>query len=313
MILFWIIFFALIGVILFLDLGIFNKENHIIGAKEALRWTLVWITVSLIFNIGIYFLYEHSLIEGPKGAVSGFAAAMEYLTGYIIEKSLSLDNIFVMAAIFSYFKIPQIYQHRVLFWGIFGAIFLRGIFILGGSTILLHFEWFMYIFGFILVFSAVKMLIKQENKENDLEKNTIVLFFQKILPVTTQIEGHSFFIKKKGKIFVTPLLVALLTIEFSDILFAVDSIPAIFAVTIDPFIVFTSNIMAILGLRSLYFALAAMLSKFEKLKYSIIFILAFVGIKILIANLYHIPTITSLTIIITALLAGIIASLRKSA
>lgn len=311
MILFWLIFLALVGFILLLDLGVFNKKDHVIGVKEALRWTLVWILVSLAFDVGVYFLYGHGLMTGPKGPVEGYEAALEYLTGYVIEKSLSLDNIFVMAAIFSYFKIPQIYQHRVLFWGILGAIILRGIFILGGTALILHFEWIMYVFGVVLIFSAAKMLFGKENDETDLEKNGVVRFCKKFLPVTTRIEGHAFTVKENGKRFITPLFMALIVIESSDVLFAVDSIPAIFAVTLDPFIVFTSNIMAILGLRSLYFALAAMLSKFSNLKYSIIFILAFVGVKMLVADFWNFSTIESLGIILAALLAGILASVKN--
>lgn len=311
MILFWLIFLALVGFILLLDLGVFNKKDHVIGVKEALRWTLVWILVSLAFDVGVYFLYGHGLMIGPKGPVEGYEAALEYLTGYVIEKSLSLDNIFVMAAIFGYFKIPQIYQHRVLFWGILGAIILRGIFILGGTALILHFEWIMYVFGVVLIFSAAKMLFGKENDETDLEKNGVVRFCKKFLPVTTRIEGHAFTVKENGKRFVTPLFMALIVIESSDVLFAVDSIPAIFAVTLDPFIVFTSNIMAILGLRSLYFALAAMLTKFSKLKYAIIFILAFVGIKMLAADFLSIPTFASLGVILSSLLIGITASLAN--
>lgn len=312
MILFWLIFLALVGFILLLDLGVFNKKDHVIGVKEALRWTLVWILVSLAFDVGIYFLYEYGFMVGPKGPVDGAEAALEYLTGYIIEKTLSLDNIFVMVAIFGYFKIPQIYQHRVLFWGILGAIILRGIFILGGTALILHFEWIMYVFGVVLIFSAAKMLFGKENDETDLEKNGVVRFCKKFLPVTTRIEGHAFTVKENGKRFITPLFMALIVIESSDVLFAVDSIPAIFAVTLDPFIVFTSNIMAILGLRSLYFALAAMLTKFSKLKYAIIFILAFVGVKMLIVEFYSIPTAASLGVIVAALLIGILASLKKA-
>lgn len=312
MFIFWLIFLFLIGFILILDLGVLNKKDHVMGIKEALRWTLVWILVSLAFNVAIYFLYGHGLIEGPKAPIEGYEAALEYLTGYIIEKSLSLDNIFVMAAIFSYFKIPQKYQHRVLFWGIIGAIILRGIFILGGTALILRFEWLMYVFGVVLIISAAKMLFGKENGDKDLEKNAVVRLCKKFLPVTTKIDGHSFFIKENGKWFITPLLLALFVIETSDVLFAMDSIPAIFAVTLDPFIVFTSNIMAILGLRSLYFALAAMLTKFTKLKYAIIFILAFVGMKMLIMDFYNISTIASLAVILAALLAGILASLVKN-
>lgn len=312
MVLFWILFLVLVGIILALDLGVFNKKDHVISVGEALRWTGVWILVSLAFDVAIFFLYGNGIIEGPKGPIAGSEAALEYLTGYVIEKSLSLDNIFVMAAIFAYFKIPQIYQHRVLFWGILGAIILRGIFIFGGTALILHFGWIMYIFGVILIFTALKMLFGKDDEEQNLEKNAVVRFCRAFLPVTTKMEGHAFIIKENGKRFITPLLVTLFVIETSDVLFAVDSIPAIFAVTLDPFIVFTSNIMAILGLRSLYFALAAMLAKFAKLKYAIVFILAFIGVKMLIAELYEIPTAISLALIVVALVAGTLASLVKN-
>ena len=306
MIIFWIAFLILVAGMLALDLGVFNKKDHEIGVGEALRWTGVWIGVSLLFNLALYFLYGKGYI--PNTELSGGEAALEFLTGYIIEKSLSMDNIFVMAAIFGYFKIPKIYQHRVLFWGILGAIIFRGVFVIGGSALLHHFEWIMYVFGALLIFSALKMLFSKEDEEQDLSQNTVVKLAKKFFPITTKIEGHAFFLKENGKRYITPLLLSLLVIETTDIFFAVDSIPAIFAVTRDPFIVFTSNIMAILGLRSLYFALAAMLGKFHLLKYALVFILGFVGVKMLIMEVYKIPTWISLSVIVFALGLGIAAS-----
>jgi tellurite resistance protein TerC len=306
MIIFWIAFLILVAGMLALDLGVFNKKDHEIGVGEALRWTGVWIGVSLLFNLALYFLYGKGYI--PNTELSGGEAALEFLTGYIIEKSLSMDNIFVMAAIFGYFKIPKIYQHRVLFWGILGAIIFRGVFVIGGAALLHHFEWIMYVFGALLIFSALKMLFSKEDEEQDLSQNTVVKLAKKFFPITTKIEGHAFFLKENGKRFITPLLLSLLVIETTDIFFAVDSIPAIFAVTQDPFIVFTSNIMAILGLRSLYFALAAMLGKFHLLKYALVFILGFVGVKMLIMEVYKIPTWISLSVIVFALGLGIAAS-----
>lgn len=306
MLIFWIAFLILVAAMLALDLGVFNKKDHEIGVGEALRWTGVWIGVSLLFNAALYFLYGKGYIPGTE--LSGSEAALEFLTGYIIEKSLSMDNIFVMAAIFGYFKIPKIYQHRVLFWGILGAIIFRGVFVIGGAALLHHFEWIMYVFGALLIFSALKMLFSKEDEEQDLSQNTVVKLAKKFFPITTKIEGHAFFLKENGKRFITPLFLSLLVIETTDIFFAVDSIPAIFAVTRDPFIVFTSNIMAILGLRSLYFALAAMLGKFHLLKYALVFILGFVGVKMLIMELYKIPTWISLSIIVLALGLGIVAS-----
>lgn len=306
MLIFWIAFLILVAAMLALDLGVFNKKDHEIGVGEALRWTGVWIGVSLLFNAALYFLYGQGYIPGTE--LSGSEAALEFLTGYIIEKSLSMDNIFVMAAIFGYFKIPKIYQHRVLFWGILGAIIFRGVFVIGGAALLHHFEWIMYVFGALLIFSALKMLFSKEDEEQDLSQNTVVKLAKKFFPITTKIEGHAFFLKENGKRFITPLFLSLLVIETTDIFFAVDSIPAIFAVTRDPFIVFTSNIMAILGLRSLYFALAAMLGKFHLLKYALVFILGFVGVKMLIMELYKIPTWISLSVIVLALGLGIAAS-----
>lgn len=306
MIIFWIAFLILVAGMLALDLGVFNKKDHEIGVGEALRWTGVWIGVSLLFNLALYFLYGKGYI--PNTELSGGEAALEFLTGYIIEKSLSMDNIFVMAAIFGYFKIPKIYQHRVLFWGILGAIIFRGVFVIGGAALLHHFEWIMYVFGALLIFSALKMLFSKEDEEQDLSQNTVVKLAKKFFPITTKIEGHAFFLKENGKRYITPLFLSLLVIETTDIFFAVDSIPAIFAVTLDPFIVFTSNIMAILGLRSLYFALAAMLGKFHLLKYALVFILGFVGVKMLIMEVYKIPTWISLSVIVFALGLGIAAS-----
>lgn len=306
MIIFWIAFLILVAGMLALDLGVFNKKDHEIGVREALRWTGVWIGVSLLFNLALYFLYGKGYI--PNTELSGGEAALEFLTGYIIEKSLSMDNIFVMAAIFGYFKIPKIYQHRVLFWGILGAIIFRGVFVIGGAALLHHFEWIMYVFGALLIFSALKMLFSKEDEEQDLSQNTVVKLAKKFFPITTKIEGHAFFLKENGKRYITPLFLSLLVIETTDIFFAVDSIPAIFAVTRDPFIVFTSNIMAILGLRSLYFALAAMLGKFHLLKYALVFILGFVGVKMLIMEVYKIPTWISLSVIVFALGLGIAAS-----
>lgn len=311
MVLFWILFLAFVGLLLALDLGVFNKKDHEIEVGEALKWTAVWIACSLIFNVALFFLYEKGFITGPSGPVSGLEAAGEYLTGYIIEKSLSLDNIFVMAAIFSYFRIPRLYQHRVLFWGILGAIVLRGVFILAGSALIQHFSWIMYLFGALLLYSAFKMLFMGDDDKQDLSKNKIVILAKKFLPLTTKFRGHAFMVKAGKKRFFTPLFLALVVIETSDVLFATDSIPAIFGVTLDPFIVFTSNIMAILGLRSLYFALAAMLGKFDKLKYAIVFVLAFIGVKMLIEELYKIPTAISLGVIVVALTAGVIASQIK--
>lgn len=314
MIFFWLGFVALVCCMLALDLGVFNKNDHEIGTREALRWTGVWIAVSLLFSIFIYFAYQnHWLGIGhipgwPQS--SGRDATLNFLTGYIVEKSLSLDNIFVMALIFKSFAIPRMLQHRVLFWGILGALVMRGVMIGAGAALVMRFSWVMYIFGAFLVYTALKMhFAGDEHQESiDPEKNQLVRIARKIFPVSPGLDGHKFFTRIDGRLAITPLLLVLLIIESTDLLFAVDSIPAIFAITTDPFLVFTSNILAILGLRSLYFALAAMMEQFRHLKTSIIFVLGFVGIKMLIVDFMHIPSWLSLLIILLTLGAGVGAS-----
>lgn len=311
MIIFWIGFLVLVGLMLALDLLVLNKKDHEIGVKEALKWTALWIFCALLFGVFIFFAYDnHWLGIGLHGnaSVSGLDAAVEYLTGYVLEKSLSLDNIFVMAAIFSYFGIPRLYQHRVLFWGILGALVLRGIFIIGGTALLSNFHYLMYLFGAFLIFTATKMQLSKDDGEVDPSKNLAVKIAKKFFPVTEERHGHDFFLLKDGKRFATPLFLALVVIESSDVLFAVDSIPAVFGVTLDPFIVFTSNIMALLGLRSLYFALAAMLGMFRFLKNSLVVVLAFVGVKMLIADFVEMPSWVSLAVVAVMIGIGILAS-----
>ena len=301
----WIAFLLLVIGMLALDLGVFHKEDKIISVKEAFLWTGIWISVSLVFSIGIFFIYQY------QNAALGAEKVLEYLTAYVVEKSLSLDNIFVMAAIFSFFKVPKKYQHRVLFWGILGAIVLRGIFIFAGTALIVKFSWLMYVFGVLLIVSAIKMGISKEDHDEDLSKNFAVKMAKKFFHVTPTFHGHAFTVLVDGVRHITPLLLALIVIETSDVMFAVDSIPAVFSVTLDPFIVFTSNIMAILGLRSLYFALSAMLGKFAYLKYALVLILAFVGVKMIIVHLVHIPTVLSLALIVLSITIGILASFRK--
>lgn len=310
--LYWILFLAFIGVMLAVDLGVFHRETKDVKVSEALAWTGFWIGFALAFNVAVYFLYDYGVLLGPNGIVSGSEAALEFFTGYIIEKSLSLDNIFVMSAIFAYFKIPMKFQYRVLFWGVLGAIVLRGVFILGGVALVNNFSWIMYVFGFILVVSAIKMFFSSASgfSGESLDDNVFVKIVRGFLPVAETINGK-FFIKEHGRTFATPMLVALVVVEGSDVLFAVDSIPAVFGITRDPFIVYTSNIMALLGLRHLYFALAAMLVKFEKLKYAMSFVLGFIGVKMMAAEFYEIPTAFSLSVIIGILACGIIASVIK--
>lgn len=307
----WIGFIALVIFLLVLDLGVFHKKDHVISVKEALLWTGFWIVLALLFGIFIYYAYEDhffGIAIDSHSISSGNDALLKYYTGYIIEKSLSLDNIFVIAIIFSYFGVPLQYQHRVLFYGILGALVFRAIMIIAGSALIQNFSWMIYVFGGILIITAVKMLFSN-HEEVDPEKNFLVKLARKIFPVSEKIEGHNFFTKINGKTSITPLFLVLVVIENTDVIFAVDSIPAIFAVTTDPFIVFTSNVFAILGLRSLYFALAAMMNKFKYLKISLVFILAYVGVKMLMSNFYHIPTLISLGIIIAAISIGITVSL----
>jgi len=307
----WLGFILLILILLALDLGLLHRKAHIIKTKEAFLWTSFWILLSLLFNWLIYYMYEHHWFSIGKeigNELNGTDAALKFFTGYILEKSLSLDNIFVIALIFSYFNVPAIYQHRVLFWGILGAIILRGMMITLGVALIERFSWMVYIFGIFLIITAIKLLISRHDNIRP-EKNALVKLAQKIFPISNQYEREHFFVYIKGKLTITPLFLVLLVVESSDVMFAIDSIPAIFAVTTDPFIVFTSNIFAILGLRSLYFALAAIIEKFRYLKMSLVYILVYVGIKMILSHHYPIPTFISLTIITGILLVGIIASI----
>jgi len=310
----WFGFILLVFLLLALDLGVFHKKDEAMSTKSALLWTAFWIFLSLLFNAFIFFAYEHHLLGigiHIGHDVGGHDAAIKYFTGYIIEKSLSLDNIFVIAMIFAYFRVPDIYQHRVLFWGILGALLMRGMMIAAGAALIQKFDWMIYVFGGLLIITALKMLFSKDEEihPND---NPLVKLARKIFPVTGHYKGHKFFTIENGKRAITPLFLVLLVIESTDVIFAVDSIPAIFAITTDPYIVFTSNIFAILGLRSLYFALAAMINKFRYLKISIVIVLIYVGIKMLISELYHIPTLASLAIIVLILITGILVSLRKT-
>lgn len=314
MILLWVGFIILIILLLALDLGVLNKKAHVIGIKEAIYWSTLWITLGMLFSFAIYYVYEHHWMDiglGVNSSIDGHTASLEYITGYLIEKSLSLDNIFVIALIFSYFKVPAIYQHRVLFWGILGAIIMRGIMIGAGAFLISKFYWTNYLFGAFLIFTSIKMLVSDDHKV-DPEHNPLVKLARRIYPVTHSYHEQHFMLNIEGRHFITPLFIALLVVESSDVMFAVDSIPAIFAVTHDPFIVFTSNIFAILGLRSLYFALAAMIEKFVYLKFSLVFILAYVGVKMILAHTYPIPTFASLAIIAVVLMVGIAASIVRN-
>jgi tellurite resistance protein TerC len=307
----WILFFALVFIILALDLGVFNKTPHIISTKEASKWTAIWVSVSIAFSGIIYWLYGTNYIANPNN-LSQTGAALKFITGYLIELSLSVDNIFVIAIIFASFKIPQKYQHRVLFWGILGAIVFRGLMISFGVVLINKFSWTTYLFGVFLIFTAMKMLFSKDEEDFEPKDSFVYKTLGKIIPITSETDKENFFIKTaKGKA-ATPLFVALIVIEVMDVLFAVDSVPAILAITSDPFLVFSSNIFAILGLRSMYFFLANMLEKFSYLEYSLIAILTFVGLKMLLHDYIEIPEWASLAFIAVALGVGIVVSLQKS-
>jgi tellurite resistance protein TerC len=277
-----------------LDLGIFHRKAHVVQPKEAGIWTAVWATLALIFA-GILFFWR------------GADPALLFATGYLVELSLSADNIFVIVMLFGYFRVPEKYQHRVLFWGILGALLMRGAFIGMGAFLIQKLDWILYIFGAFLVVTGIKMAMRQD-EEFDAEKNVIMRTARRFLRVTNEYHGQKFFVRETGLLVATPLFLVLLLVEFTDLVFAVDSIPAIFAVTTDPFIVYTSNVFAILGLRSLYFLLAGIIHKFIYLKYGLAAILTFVGVKMLIVDFYHVPILVSLGFILLALAATLVAS-----
>jgi tellurite resistance protein TerC len=294
----WVGFNAFILAMLALDLGVFHRKSHEISVKEASIWSGVWIALALTFNAGIYFF---------RGAEPG----IQFLTGYLIEKSLSVDNIFVMALIFSFFAVPKVQQHRVLFWGILGALVMRAIFIVAGAALLARFHWIIYIFGAFLVFTGIKMALHREEEIHP-EHNPVLKLVRRLVPVTNDYHGGHFFVRDAGKLMATPLFMVLVLVETTDLIFAVDSIPAIFAVTRDPFLVYTSNIFAILGLRSLYFVLAGVMDKFVYLKLGLSAILVFVGAKMLLTEIYKIPAFVSLLVVLSMLTVTIAASVRKS-
>lgn len=305
----WICFLIAILLFLALDLGVFNKTPHIISTKEASKWTAIWVSISFLFSGVIYWLYSNNYVANPDG-LKPAVASMKFITGYLIELSLSVDNIFVIAIIFNSFRIPKKYQHRVLFWGILGAIVFRGIMIYFGVLLINKFAWTTYIFGAFLFYTAAKMLFTKEEEQFNPKKSFIYKSLRKFIPVTTHIDGEHFFVRKRHLNVATPLFVALIIIEVMDVIFALDSVPAILAITSDPFLVFSSNIFAILGLRSMYFFLANMLERFSYLEYSLIAILSFVGLKMLLHDFIEIPEWGSLAFIAVSLLTGIVVSLK---
>ncbi|NJD52179.1 MAG: TerC family protein [Candidatus Methanoperedens sp.] len=294
----WIGFIVFVFLMLALDLGVFNRKAHVIKIKEALILSIFWISLAIIFNIGIYFLF------GPQ-------KALDFLTGYVIEKALSVDNLFVFLMIFSYFHVPSIYQHKILFWGILGALVMRAIFIAAGITLIEEFHAIIYIFGAFLIITGIKMAF-QGDKKIEPEKNPLLRYFRRVMPVTESYEEDKFFVKRAGKYFATPLFIVLLVVESTDLLFAVDSIPAVLAITTDAFIVYTSNVFAILGLRALYFALAGVMPMFYYLNYGLSAILTFVGTKMLISDYYKVPTMVSLGVVAGILIAAVIFSVVRA-
>ncbi|MBI3179825.1 MAG: TerC family protein [Deltaproteobacteria bacterium] len=307
----WAAFLTYVVAMLALDLGVFHKKAHAVAPREALGWTTAWVTQALLFGVLVYFMYEHHWLgmgAAPGLDVGGATAALEYVTGYLIELSLSFDNIFVMALIFQYFRVPLEYQHRVLFWGILGAQIMRGIMIGAGVVLIRRFDWMVYVFGGLLLFTAVRMLVSQQ-ESIDPNRSIAVRLAKRLYPVTPHFDGPRFFTEHEGRRSATPLLLVLVLVESMDVVFAVDSIPAIFAVTQDPFLIFTSNIFAILGLRSMYFLLAALIARFRYLKLALVFLLAFVGVKLMVSHHWPIPTLLSLGIILGILAVGVVLSL----
>jgi tellurite resistance protein TerC len=293
----WVAFTVFVMVMLVLDLGVFHRKAHEVHMREALGWSAFWIGLAAVFNVCVYFWF-------------GAERALEFTTAYLIEETLSVDNLFVFLVIFGYFAVPSQLQHRVLFWGIVGAIALRIVFILAGAALLQRFHWVMYVFGGFLVFTGFKLLLQREAEMHP-EKNPVLRLARRVIPSISEYRGTKFFVVENGKRYATPLLMVLLVIEATDVVFAVDSIPAVFAVTRDPFIVFTSNIFAVLGLRSLYFALAGMMRKFHYLKVGLGLVLAFVGVKMLIADFYKLPIAVSLGVIAGLLGASIATSILR--
>jgi tellurite resistance protein TerC len=292
----WLIFAGLVTGMLALDLGVFHREAHAVSRREALAWSAAWILLALAFNAGVFFF-------------RGSEAGVEWLTGYLIEKSLSVDNVFVFLLIFSAFAVPAQYQHRVLFWGILGAVVMRALLIAAAGILIHTLHVVIYLFGAFLIFTGVKFLRDQEHAP-DLEKNRFVRLARRIFPVTARYEGQRFFLRREGVLFATPLFLVLVLVESTDLVFAVDSIPAIYAVTSDPFIVFTSNIFAILGLRALYFVLAGYLAGLRFLKPALAAILVFVGTKMLVVDIYKVPAVASLGVIVAVLVVALVASWR---
>jgi tellurite resistance protein TerC len=294
----WAGFLALILFFLALDLGVFHRKDEVVNSREAMGWVAIWVLVAICFDAFVWWRFG-----GPK--------AIDFFTGYLIELSLSVDNLFVFVIIFATFRIPPLYQHRVLYWGILSALVLRAAMIIGGTALLARFHWLIYVFGAFLVVTGIRLFFHQE-KEHHPEKSWAFRALRRVIPSTSRIEGHRFFLVEAGRRVATPLLLALVLIELSDVVFALDSVPAIFGVTLDPFIVFTSNIFAILGLRSLYFAVASLLGRFEHLHYGLSAVLVFIGVKMSISSWVHIHSLASLAVVVSLLGGAIVYSLWRT-
>jgi tellurite resistance protein TerC len=294
----WVGFNLFVLAMLVLDLGIFHRKAHAVSIREAALWSGVWVALALLFNAGIYFF------RGPE-------LALQFLTGYLIEKSLSVDNIFVFVLLFSYFSVPAAYQHRVLFWGVLGALIMRGILIALGAMLLENFHWVLYLFGAFLIVTGIRMAFNKDEAVHP-ERNPVLKLVRRVAPVTANYEGDRFLVRRAGQVLVTPLLLVLLVVETTDLVFALDSIPAIFAVSRDPFIVYTSNVFAILGLRSLYFVFANVMGKFYYLKFGLSVVLSFIGVKMVLADIFHIPIGLSLAVIAFVLATALIASIVRA-
>jgi tellurite resistance protein TerC len=311
----WAAFIIFILFLLVLDLGVFHRKAHVITLKEALTWSGVWIGLALVFNVSVYFAYEYHWfgLDIPEAEPDGRTAAVLFFTGYLVEKSLGMDNVFLIAMIFSYFGIPPIYQHRVLFWGIVGALVMRAVTILAGVALIQRFDWTLYVFGAFLIVSAVRMAVARHAPNP--KRNPLIALAKRLFPVTDDLAGGRFMVRTNGTPALTPLGLALIMIETSDLIFAIDSIPAVFAITQDPFLVFTSNIMAVLGLRSLYFAVAGIIDRFYYLRFSLSLILVVIGTKMLLKDVLHaLPDATFYMLGAIALIlgGGIVASIVRA-
>jgi tellurite resistance protein TerC len=293
----WISFTAVILIMLVLDLGVFHRQAHTVSLREAAIMSAVWIALALLFNVGVFMWY-------------GTQRGLEFFTGYIIEKALSVDNLFVFVMVFSYFAVPATLHHWVLFWGILGALIMRGLFIIIGAALLQQFHWIMYIFGGLLVYTGIKFMV-QGDEEVHPDRNPLYRLFKRIMPMVPEYRGSRFFVIEMGRRHATPLALVVLTVEVTDLIFAIDSIPAVFAVTRDPFIVYTSNIFAILGLRALYFLIAGVMGLFHYLKIGLALVLMFVGLKMLVSDIYHVPIPVSLTVIAVLLGGAVLLSILR--